>query len=333
MSEHHHGSAPGQAHGEAFAAPPRLVVPADVAYLAAPFLPMSWMYAVARAQGRLQHLLRRRERETLRANFSRYFGHGRSPAEIDRMARRFFEYEQVRRVQLAVAPRLSLAQLSGMFPLEGLEHLDQAVARKKGAFLLGCHLNSISMFITIMMLRDRGYDIQVAMPQPDDPWVSSRLRRAFDRLSGGRSLAERLGAFYCQFNIRPIVRRLALNVIVSQTGDGWHSARFVRVPFLGRELPFTTGVMSVAQMTGAMVVPMFEVGAPPRMRFVAEEPFLVDKGPDAEAAVRKAVAAYVKRLEHHLLQNIECWQHWRVENTLETMAGWPERPLDQRYHM
>jgi lauroyl/myristoyl acyltransferase len=316
-----------------FVSQPGLVVPADAAYLAAPYLPLPLMYAYARTEARIKHLLNRSEREAVRQNLAAHFGHQRSAAEIALMTRRFFEYDHVRRLQSAIAPRLGPRRLARLFPMEGVENLDRALEAGRGVLLMASHINSAAMFIAILMLRARGYDVRVAMPTRKDPWAASRLRRAFDRLTGGSSLAELIGAFYCQFNIRPIVQALAENVIVSQTGDGWHSVKFVEVEFLGRKLPFTTGVASIAQLTGAMVVPIFHVGAPPAIRFVIEQPYGVEAAPDREHAIRARVAHYAKLLERHVLENIPCWQHWRVPNTLETLAGWPQRPLMERYRI
>jgi len=54
-----------------------------------------------------------------------------------------------------------LSRLADFFPLEGVEHLERALAQKKGVLLLGCHLNSLCMFSVIIVLRRLGYDVRV----------------------------------------------------------------------------------------------------------------------------------------------------------------------------
>jgi lauroyl/myristoyl acyltransferase len=182
-----------------------------------------------------------------------------------------------------------------------------------------------------MMLRERGYDVRVAVPEPGEPWPSTVLRRRIlDPRFKTRSLSESIGAFYAQFNIRPIVRALSSNAIVAQVGDGLHAASFVDVDFLGHRVPFSTGMASVAQVTGAAVVPIFEVGSPSdRMRAFIEEPWGVER--DTYGALENAVAAYARRLEHHLLANIPCWEHWLIDDPLAAMSTWREKPLKERY--
>jgi KDO2-lipid IV(A) lauroyltransferase len=268
----------------------------------------------------------------VRRNLAQNFGATRSAAEIDLLTRRFFEYRRLRGMLRALAPRLTTAEMDELLPFEGLEHLDRALEQGRGAILLGSHLNSLCMFNAIVLLRERGYDIGVALPEEEDPWAPSLLQKAAARLTGTKTLRELTGAFYAQFNIRPIVRHLGASGIVAQTGDGLHSARFVEVDFLGRRIPFPTGMTSVAQLTGAPIVPIFQVGSPPDdLRIVIEEPWTVERGENAAGALTDAVATFARRLEFHLLDNVACWEHWLIEDTLATMASWPQRPLEERY--
>jgi lauroyl/myristoyl acyltransferase len=304
----------------------------DAAYLLYSFIPLNWLLALARLHGRLAHLVRRRERLAVSQNLAGVFGDGKRQREIDSLTRRFFEQRAIRGLLLAIAPRLTVAEMAKLFPVEGVEHLDSALEQKRGVILLGSHLNSLVMFNAIIMLRERGYDIRVALPEAEDPWAPSALGKILARLFRTRPMKELTGAFYAQFNIRPIVRSLADNVIVAQTGDGLHSARFVEADFLGRGVPFPTGMMSVAQATGAVVVPMFQVGAPPdELRIVIEEPLTVERDAESDRSLRNAVAVFAKRLEHHLLASIPSWEHWLIDDTLATMASWPQKPLRERY--
>lgn len=304
----------------------------DVAYLLYPIVPLEWLLRLGRLYGTLTYYLRRSARSTVRQNLERTFGSTRTARELDSLTRQFFQYKRVRGVLLAVAPRMSGATIEKLLPMHGLERLDQALEQQRGVILLGSHINSVCLFLTTILLRERGYDVRTALAEDGEPWPRSRLRRFLDRRFGTSSLRELIGGFYTQFNIRPIVRALAENAIVVQTGDGLHSARFVEVEFLGSTVPFTTGMASVARVTGATVVPIFELGAPPdTLRAVIEEPWTVEAGADGDRAVESAVTAYAERLEHHLLENVPSWEHWLIEDVLETMAAWTKKPLEERY--
>ena len=306
----------------------------DVIYFLYPVIPLRWIFALARLRGKLGGLLRTKRYVTVRNNLASVYGEKVSAIQLDAAAHQFLENQQLQGLLVMLAPRFSLDELTKLCPLEGLEHLDRAVALKKGVVLLGSHLNSASQFLAVALLRKRGYDACVLVTIPGDVWERTAFRKFLDGKWGYNSLKELIGAFHCQFNIRPFIQRLKENAIVLQTGDGWHSTGFVQVEFLQRMLPFTTGVLHVAQLSGATVVPFFAVGAPPdKLRFVIEEPFMVEKKEDPKQELKKSVAAYARRLECHLSDNMACWQHWEIENTLDTMATWPQRPLSERFHI
>ena len=311
-----------------------LVTLSDAAYVLHPLVPFRAMCALARVQGRAQHRRRRDERAIVRRNLEGAFGTALSAAELDRLTRLAFEYRQLRGLLLALSPRLGTRRRARLFPLEGLEHLEAAGAQACGPVVVASHLNSLCNFIAMELLRERGHDIGVALPADADPQPASALRRRLDRITRSPGFRERTGAFYAQFNVRPIVRRLEKPSAVLFVGDGWHAAAFVEVDFLGRRVFFPTGPMSVARLTGSAVVTMFAVGEPPdRLRFVFDAPIFPDRELDPRADVERMVGLFAQRLERHVSANVPCWQHWFEDDALATMARLPESSLAERYQV
>ena len=300
-------------------------------YLLGRFLPLSCMVGIARLQGRILFHLRRRAAADIERNLGPVLARAGSSTRARTAARRFFEGQQIRLMLLHLTQRMDRASLEALFPVDGLGQLDAAVKSGRGALLLLSHLNSLGGFVAVILLRRLGYDVRVAIPENRDPWKASSFRELLYHVEDYRpeSILESLGAFYCQFNIRPIVSALRENAIVAQTGDGWHSAAFVDVAFLGRTVPFTNGVMSIARRTGSLVVPLFVTGSPPSLRFVIEPAF----GIEDERQLDSRVAEYAGRLEAHLLERPETWQHFSVPEALATLERWRERPLEERYEL
>lgn len=299
----------------------------DVAVLLRRVLPLRAVYGLARLHGDFVYLAHPARRRAVAANLAPF---ARDATELRRLTRRFFELRQVRVMMLLLFLDLDPEEWQHHIEIDGLEHLDEALAAGRGVIFLGSHLNSIGVFMSVMVLRQRGYDIQVALPSDAELFPPSRIGRLLRRRSGSASLKDLLGGFFVQLNVRPIVTRLAKNVVIGQTGDGWHSAAFAQVPFFGRTLPFTTGMMSVAQATGATVVPFNVVGEPPNLRCSISGPITVAKGDDPERQLVSAVATYAQRLEADIRANVACWEHWMTPATLDTMASWPQRPLRDR---
>lgn len=309
---------------------PKIINLADIAEVLGRLLPRSLVYRITRLQGTTTYALRPDRRKVVAHNLTPY---AKDEAELKRMTRQFFEFSKLRVLLLHLFLEMKPEKWEQNFTIEGVDHLDEALAKGKGAVLLGSHLNSKGVLITVMMLRNRGYDVSLALPSDHELHGFTLFGKNVLRQNERTTLKERVGGFFVQFNVRPIVTRLARNGVVAQTGDGWHSAAFKSVPFLGRSLPFTTGMISVAQSTGAMVVPLNVVGDPPNIRAVISPPFSVPKGDDPGADLEVAVARYAKTLESALVGNVVCWEHWLIEDTLNTMAGWPERSLEERYEM
>ena len=302
----------------------------DVAWLLHHILPLPWMYRLARLHGRVVHLLNREKRAIVARNLGPF---AKDSKDLRRMTRQFFELRQVRVLMVVLFLDMDPDKWEEHFAIDGVAHLDQALSHQKGVILLGSHLNSLGGFMALMILKRRGYDIAVALPSDAELYPQTVFGRRLRRRTDTESLKQRMGGFYVQFNVRPIIKKLAGNGVIGQTGDGWHSVSFARVPFLGRSLPFTTGMMSVAQSTGAMIVPLNVVGRPPYMRAEISPPFQVPKGENPEEDLTEAVAAYTRTLERALRENVVCWEHWLIADTLETMDAWTDRPLRDRYEL
>jgi KDO2-lipid IV(A) lauroyltransferase len=311
-----------------------LVNTEDLAHALYKVLPLRLLVQLAKLQGRLNHRSGHAGK-AVHDNFKKYFGESHTASDIQRMSREFFEWERVRSLMASLAPAMSDKKLSQLLTIEGEEHLDAALKRGKGAILLGSHLNSIIMFSAITMWRKRGYDIGVAFPDEADAWGKTRLRPALEKIVGRRdTLSEAVGGFYCQFNIRPIVKRLQQNQIIGQNGDGWHSANFVEAEFLGRKLPFTTASWSIAQVSDAAIIPMFIPGDPSgNMRIVLDPPITFDDSTDKKADMKKMITQYASRLEHFVLQDIQAWQHWLKPDTLDALVEWTQQDIEKRYEM
>jgi lauroyl/myristoyl acyltransferase len=100
--------------------------------------------------------------------------------------------------------------------------------------------------------------------------------------------------------------------------------------FLGRRIPFPTGVVSVARSAGVPLVPVFATGPAERMQFVIDPPVLVGRDPQA---VEETVTAYVARLEEFVRARPTAWEHWLVPNALGVLETWRERPLRAKYEV
>ena len=305
----------------------------DVIYLAYVILPLSAFMAFGRALGWLEMLVRPRSRRAVRANLQEAFGAAKSQGEIGRLTRQAFEFRQVRLLLVQVAPLMAArGQLEKLFPIRDIENLERAVALGKGAIIIGSHVNSIGLLLAAAQLRRRGYDVRCPMPEQRDAWAPTPFRRFVNRLYGAPpSLSVAVGAFYAQFNVRPLVKLLNQRVVLMLIGDGWHSAGFVDVEFLGRRLPFTNGPISLARVAGCPVVPAFSVGAAHHLHFEMEPFFTVDRDGPAADEIGRRVTQFIGRVEQRMLADVPSWQHWFEVDLFSVLEHWRSTSIRERY--
>ena len=325
-------TAPAAGDGTALIASARTFDRGDLVYLAYLLLPLGWFLQLGRPLGWLEMLVHPRARRGACANLQQAFGATKSAREISKLTRQVFEYHQMRTLMLLVAPLMTArGQLEKHFPVRNIKYLDRALEAGKSAILLGSHVNSVGGLLAVIQLRRAGYPVRCPMPDRRDAWAPTPFRKLVHRLLGAPTMSEAIGAFYAQFNVRPLVKALKDQSIIMLMGDGWHSASFVDAEFLGRMLPFTNGPLNLARMAGVPVVPIFSAGPPHKLRFEFEPSFLVDRGSPQQEDVERKVRFFISRVEQRMLADIPCWQHWLEEDVFGKLERWRDLPIQERY--
>lgn len=226
--------------------------------------------------------------------------------------------------------RFNDAQVAQIFRVTGREHLDEALARKRGVILLANHFGS-HVLISHWMFR-HGYPLRWFGERPRK--VSEYLKRKLDSdgplgqsglyitrqtpMSEGASMIVRLA------------RILSEGLIVKVACDvRWRGGKIARAEFLGQEETFTSAWVHLAARTGAAVVLVFcwldEEGI---YHLEFQDPFLVPRdaarhGEDARC-VQKALAAVEAKVRLHPEQSNDYF-FWSPGD-----AGLPAAPASYR---
>ncbi|MEK7728149.1 MAG: lysophospholipid acyltransferase family protein [candidate division KSB1 bacterium] len=272
-------------------------------------------------------------------NLFAVFGDVKSEREIRALVRRHFQYAEKNELTYLL-PRLPVFARPERWPVEGLEHLEAALAAGKGAILLSAHYGYARMIKPILSMR--GYKVSIVGPKAGIRYS----RRYKQEREQKRSEFTRFGKFMHQrlqvardsydvidlaatLNIRPLVQVLKRNEILFIQGDGLHAANLVNVEILGQSIPFPQGIMSIARGTGAAVVPVFAVDTPGNLglRIVIETPICfgedVAAAPDTAAAhiekFARVFESYVKRYPHLYRWTREKWMEKRRERGKRTV--------------
>nr|MBC8427638.1 hypothetical protein [bacterium] len=143
--------------------------------------------------------------------------------------------------------------------VEGLEHLSEAISRGKGMILWESSFGK--RVLAKVVLLEKGFSLcQVHGPEHggSPTWLGQRVIRSIYRKAAGKLFLELIDIQYDSFAyLRRLANRLKQNGIVCMPGLGGEGHKFVPVQFLGARQQFATGVVSLARMTGASLIPIF----------------------------------------------------------------------------
>jgi len=302
----------------------------DIANILALVTPASFLMSLAKFQGNRVFRNNSCLRNTVYQNIERCYPGEYTQDALEAVVRQWFIFKHQRELLAFTMSFMNSGRLERVVPIEGLEYLDHALKNGKGVVLMGSHLNSIAHFLGIYRLRKMGYDAHAVMPTQDDPFKPSKVGRVIMHMSGEGALLEQIGAFYAQFNIRPILRCLSDNGVALLLGDGFHSTAFVPVNFMGREVNLTTGPVAVARISGATLLPAFMTGnTPGQLKMVIGKPLHVPEtsGKDQDTEV---VQQYADLLQANVEQHTAGWQHWEFKNILDLLENIQDTPLKDR---
>ncbi|WLT31515.1 lysophospholipid acyltransferase family protein [Geothrix sp. PMB-07] len=247
--------------------------------------------------------LRPKYLEAILGNTARVLGLKPTHPQVERTARDmvrqharawvdFFYYGQR-------APEEALAQFAS---IQGLEHLDGALAQGRGAILLTAHAGNYEL--GGVLLRARNLKVH-AVYKPDRFEAVERLRESM-RAQGG---VVGIPVDGVGFSTLPLVKLLREGALVGMQGDRDFSLNGVPIPFFGREVPFPRGPWELAAMTGAPIITSFFYTDENR-RFHAQlgEPvhILGERG-DRMAAIEAGMREYVADLEALIRQHPSQW--------------------------
>jgi lauroyl/myristoyl acyltransferase len=112
---------------------------------------------------------------------------------------------------------------------------------------------------------------------------------------------------------RILLNRLNQNAIVSVSADGGTGQKMIPKRFLGRSEFFSTGIVSLAKISGAEILPMFCFRENDgKIKLVIEKPIKVQNNDDREESLESSVADYINLLETYVRRYPEQYINWHL---------------------
>lgn len=185
-------------------------------------------------------------------------------------------------------------------PMEGEEHLKQALAKGKGVLALSAHLGAFTMIGA--RVAAGGYPFSIVVKPPKDEHFARCLDDYRARL-GIRTISAKPR----KDAVRGILKSLRENRIVVVIADEFKSGD-VTVDFMGQPSPAPRGPATLALRTGAVTLPMFSIWRPDGSLCLLIEPEISPvRLEDLEKSVVATTALFTRELESAIRRYPEQW--------------------------
>lgn len=265
-------------------------------------LPPNKAFALLRRMGDLHRLLARGKKRVLQQGLNLAQQHFRTAGPQWELAlKTSFQNHYVDRFVMFVAPRMDKNYVLQEIDIQGLEHLDAALARGKGAVAAIGHFGPVHMPLVCLALL--GYPIQ-QIGMPSDKGLSWVGRNVAFRLRLRYEARLPAPIIHAESSMKPILQGLRNNGVVMVTGDGAGSeqrlGRQTSCPFLGLNADFPLGPARLCQKTDAELLPVFILpGARGKQfRLIIEKPLAQNNAERDDPAL--LACRFAKRLEHQV---------------------------------
>lgn len=260
-------------------------------------IPTGMRHAAVAPGGTAWYWLSARQRRAALDNYAAALGLVRSDPEVARVARRAFQNYGRMLADFVLMGSLTPEELVEQVSVEGLEHVDAALARGRGAIMAVPHMGSWDMGGS--WAAAKGYSVSaVAERFPgslNDAVVATRQRFGLSVITVGRPA------------VRAITDALRSNAIVALLCD-LEQGPGVGVRFFGRQAVVPGGPAAIAIKTGAALMPSYVYSVAPSRYHIHLDPPLSWPATETKESLMQRVVA---RFEDFIKEHPEQWYAFR----------------------
>lgn len=172
---------------------------------------------------------------------------GMSHREAEQMGEKVFRHFLLNSFEMAALACISREDLLNKVEISGLEHLDNAMARKRGTIIVSGHFGLWEMMPHWLAIH--GYPVCTVVRRQNNPHVDAWMENMRQRLGGKTTDSG--------FGIREILRSLRQGEILALMVDQDNGKQGIFVRFFKRWASAPTGPALLSLKTGAPIVPLF----------------------------------------------------------------------------
>lgn len=261
-------------------------------------LPPSWAVGLGRRLGRAAYAIQPKRRAICLGNLRGAFRDERSPEALDRICRGVFETMGMSFVEMLMTPSVDEAYLRRYVTLDGVPHLERAMAQGRGVVIVTGHFGNWELINLAAGLRH--YPVSVLARMQGLPKLN-RLLNEYRESKGCKVISKGMAA-------RAMMQRLRSGGLVGVLMDQDAGRRGVLAPFFGRLASTADGPIALARRLESVILPVFIIRTGgPHHTISIEPPLQVPSLGDPVRDVPAVVAAYLQVLERYVRRAPEQW--------------------------
>lgn len=263
-------------------------------------MPWALMYKLAGLCGFILHAISGNMRKGAYGELKRHLKDYYTDEELKAATRRCFDVYVKRHFETLRHETISKEFADKYLKAEGLQNLDAALKDGKGAIILFFHFGSF--FMTIPALAFRGYIVSTIIGSPELKKQSWAEKQVYNTRKDEqyRFPAKFLRA---DKSLKPIIKSLRENEVAQLVYDGRDGAQWIPVDFLGQTGYFSPGVLRIAAMTGAAILPTYiHRHRDDTLTMVVGEEYKMKKTEDEAEFFRVNTQGLAKRFEEQIIK-------------------------------
>jgi KDO2-lipid IV(A) lauroyltransferase len=267
---------------------------------------------MAKTIGMIVFLFAKKYRRRVISNLSVAFGKEKSSVEIDAFAREVFFHFTLTPLEAIylIANSLPFERFILKIKMEGKEHLEEALTRKKGVIALGGHLGAFTLLGTRLAVE--GYPVNFMINQRNFPKLWKKLN-AFQSTTSQKILLPKTTAS----SIKKSLNCLRRNEILYLIADEYQRRGGLPVPFFGQTAYTPPGPAIFSLKTGAPILPMFVLRENKiQWTLVIGHPIEIEKTSDEKKNVEMLTAKFTKAIEDAVRRYPSQWpwlnRRWKL---------------------
>lgn len=265
-------------------------------------LPLKFSYFMADLIGGAYCRLSAKDREAVIANLRVVLGGSIDNKKMQKTARGVFKNFAKYLVDFFRFTRIDKSYIDRCIKMEGLERIDAALARGKGAIMLSAHIGNWELGGAALSLS--GYPVSAVVLTHQNKMINDFFTH--QRLKGKMRPIE-IGA-----TLKACYRTLKGNGLLALLGDRDFTKNGLRIDFFGKLALIPKGPAVFAYREGAAILPTFMVREPDdTFRLFIDEPLYAETQQDEESAVVGLAKRYLLSIESCVRKYPSQWYIFR----------------------